>query len=67
MCFENLELIIFLLKGFFFFLEKVYFLLFLFIVEKKIINIFNIGFKYEFVGKELLIGNYFKDLKDEML
>lgn len=67
MCFENLELIIFLLKGFFFFLEKVYFLLFCLLLKKKMINIFNIGFGYEFVGKELLIGNYFKDLKDEIL
>lgn len=65
MCFENLELIIFSLKGSFFLSEKACLLPFLFIAEKKITNIPNIGLKHEFAGKELSIGNYLKDLKDE--
>ena len=65
MCFENLELIIFSLKGSFLLSEKACLLPFLFIAEKKITNIPNIGLKHEFAGKELSIGNYLKDLKDE--
>lgn len=65
MCFENLELIIFSLKGSFLLSGKAYLLPFLFIAEKKITNIPNIGLKHESAGKELSIGNYLKDLKDE--
>ena len=65
MCFENLELIIFSLKGSFLLSGKACLLPFLFIAEKKITNIPNIGLEHEFAGKELSIGNYLKDLKDE--
>ena len=56
MCFENLELIIFSLKGSFLLSGKAYLLPFLFIAEKKITNIPNIGLGHEFAGKELSIG-----------